>query len=310
MSSTALNIPREASIIVPPLPGPPTTEPPASPRGEYKLPATPVVTIKATKSWLPLNLRQLWTSRELLYFLMWRDIKVRYKQTLLGALWALLQPLVMMVIFAIFFGKLVRVPTQGIPAPLFYYAGLSLWTFFSNSVMNGANSLFGNTNLITKIYFPRLLIPSAAVGAGLVDWAIAWLLFIPLLAYYGIGLTWKIALILPLSILVTALALGTGILFSALNVKYRDVRYVLPFLLQVWMFISPIIYDSSIVPPEWRRVFLLNPMTGIVNTYRAALFGQWINWWAVAFCSVLTLVLLSASAYAFRRMERSFAELI
>ena len=309
MSSTSLDSSPEVGTIVPPL-SETGTETPARRRREYKLPATPVVTIKATKSWLPLNLRQLWASRELLYFLMWRDIKVRYKQTLLGALWAILQPLVMMIIFAFFFGKLARMPTQGIPSPLFYYAGISLWTFFSNSVMNGANSLFGNTNLITKIYFPRLIIPSAAVCAGLVDWAIAWLLFIPLLAYYGIGLTWKIILILPLSILVTALALGAGILFSALNVKYRDVRYVLPFLLQAWMFISPIIYDSSIVPPQWRRIFLLNPMSGIVNTYRGALFGQWINWWAIGFAGLLTLVLLAASAYGFRRMEKSFAELI
>ena len=309
MSSTSLDSSPEVSPIVPPL-SVNATEPTTRLRREYKLPLTPVVTIKATKSWLPLNLHQLWTSRELLYFLMWRDIKVRYKQTLLGALWAILQPLVMMIIFAFFFGKLARMPTQGIPGPLFYYAGISLWTFFSNSVMNGANSLFGNTNLITKIYFPRLLIPSAAVGAGVVDWAIAWLLFIPLLAYYGIGLTWKIILILPLSLLVTALALGAGILFSALNVKYRDVRYVLPFLLQAWMFISPIIYDSSIIPPEWRRIFLLNPMSGIVNTYRAALFGQWINWWAIGLAAAFTLVLLSASAYAFRRMEKSFAELI
>jgi len=286
------------------------TAAPAKIQREYNLPLTPVVTIKPTKAWLPLDLRHLWTSRELLYFLMWRDIKVRYKQTLLGALWAILQPLVMMIIFAIFFGKLARMPTQGIPSPLFYYAGLSLWTFFSNSITNGANSLFGNPNLITKIYFPRLLIPSAAVGAGVVDWAIAWLLFIPLLAYYGIGLTWKIVLILPLSILITALALGTGILFAALNVKYRDVRYVLPFLLQAWMFTSPIIYDSSIVPREWSRIFLLNPVTGIVNTYRAALFGQWINWWAIGFAGVFTLILLAASAYAFKRMEKSFAELI
>src|SRR5207244_4651084 len=166
------------------------------------------------------------------------------------------------------------------------------------------------TSVSSYVFFPGLIVPSASVCAVLVAWAIAWLLFIPLLAYYGIGLTWKIILILPLSILVTALALGAGILFSALNVKYRDVRYVLPFLLQAWMFISPIIYDSSIIPPEWRRIFLLNPMSGIVNTYRAALFGQWINWWAVGFAAVLTLVLLFGSAYAFRRMEKSFAELI
>jgi lipopolysaccharide transport system permease protein len=309
MSSTSLDSSPDLSAVLAPA-STISAEPPAKVRREYNLPLTPVITIKPTKAWLPLNLHHLWTSRELLYFLMWRDVKVRYKQTLLGALWAILQPLVMMIIFAIFFGRLARMPTQGVPSPLFYYAGMSLWTFFSNSIMNGANSLFGNTNLITKIYFPRLLIPSAAIGAGILDWAIAWLLFIPLLAYYGVGITWKLALILPVSVLIIALALATGILFSALNVKYRDVRYVLPFLLQAWMFLSPIIYDSSIVPPEWRRVFLLNPMTGIVNTYRATLFGQWINWWAIGYSTLLTFLLLSVSVYAFRRMEKSFAELI
>lgn len=309
MSSTSLESSATASPVVAEISSI-SSEAPVKVRREYNLPETPVITIKPTKAWLPLNLHHLWTSRELLYFLMWRDIKVRYKQTLLGALWAILQPLVMMIIFAIFFGRLARMPTQGIPTPLFYYAGMSLWTFFSNSIMNGANSLFGNTNLITKIYFPRLLIPSAAIGAGILDWAIAWLLFIPLLAYYGMGVTWKILLIVPVSVLIIALALATGILFSALNVKYRDFRYVLPFLLQAWMFVSPIIYDSSIVPREWSRIFLLNPMTGIVNTYRATLFGQWINWWAIGYATLFTFVLLSVSVYAFRRMEKSFAELI
>ena len=309
MSSTSIESSPDISTIAAP-PQLSTSEAIPGIERDYRLPRTPVVTIKPTKAWLPLNLRHLWTNRELLYFLMWRDVKVRYKQTFLGALWAIIQPLIMMVIFAFFLGKLARMPTQGVPSPLFYYAGFSLWGFFSNSVMNGANSLFGNTNLITKVYFPRLLIPSAAVGAGLVDWAITWLLFIPLMAYYGIAPSWKMLLVLPLTVLVTALALAAGILFSALNVKYRDFRYVLPFVLQVWMFISPIIYDNSLVPVEWRRPFLLNPMTGFVNAYRAALFNQWINWWSVGIATTFAIVLLFVSAHVFRRMEKSFAELI
>src|SRR3989442_2810686 len=276
----------------------------------YRLPAKPIITIKATKPWAPLNLRSLWAYRELLYFLIWRDLKVRYKQTFLGAMWAIIQPLIMMLIFAFFFSKLARIPTEGIPSGLFYYAGLSLWMFFANSVMNGANSLIGNTNLITKIYFPRLIIPSAAVLAGLLDLVIASLLLVPLLFYYGFGVTWRFLLLLPISILLTTLALAMGVLFSALNTKYRDVRYALPFLLQIWMFVSPIIYAASLVPREWRWLFSLNPLTGIVGSYRASLFGQQIHWGALAYAMVFTLMFLSVSAYTFRRMEKSFAEVI
>ncbi|MDQ2920453.1 MAG: ABC transporter permease, partial [Acidobacteriota bacterium] len=200
----------------------------------YKLPPKPVITIRASKPWAPLNLRSLWAYRELMYFLMWRDIKVRYKQTFLGATWAIIQPLTMMLIFTFFFSKLARIPTEGIPSGLFYYSGLSLWMFFSNAAMGGASSLIGNTNLITKVYFPRLIIPSAAVLACLLDFAIASLLLIPLLVYYGFGVTWRLLLLLPISALITTLALAMGVLFSALNTKYRDVRYALPFLLQVW----------------------------------------------------------------------------
>jgi len=276
----------------------------------YKLPPKPVITIKASKPWAPLNLRSLWAYRELLYFLIWRDVKVRYKQTLLGATWAIIQPLTMMLIFTFFFSKLARIPTEGIPSGLFYYSGLSLFMFFSNAVMGGANSLIGSTNLITKVYFPRLIIPSAAVLAGVLDFAISSLLLLPLLLYYGFGVTWQLLLLLPISILVTTLALAMGVLFSALNTKYRDVRYALPFLLQVWMFVSPVIYPASLVPREWRWLFALNPLTGIVGSYRASLFGQAIHWGALAYAMVFTLILLSVSAYTFRRMEKSFAEVI
>ena len=283
---------------------------PQSPAATYQLPLKPVITIRPSKPWSPLNLRSLWAYRELLYFLIWRDIKVRYKQTMLGATWAIIQPLIMMLIFTVFFSKLARIPTEGIPSGLFYYAGLSLWMFFTNAAMSGANSLIGNTNLITKIYFPRLIIPSAAVLANLLDFAIASLLLLPLLIYFGFGMTWRLWLLVPISALITTLALAMGVLFSALNTKYRDVRYALPFLLQVWMFVSPVIYPSSLVPREWRWLFSLNPLTGIIGSYRASLFGQPVHWGALAYSILFTLIFLSVAAYTFRRMERSFAEVI
>jgi lipopolysaccharide transport system permease protein len=279
-------------------------------RFSYVLPDKPLVTLEASKSWTPLNLSDLWAHRELLYFLMWRDIKVRYKQTVLGAAWAIIQPLVTMLIFTYFFGMLARVPTEGVPSPIFFYTGLVLWGFFSNGVINGANSLIGNTNLIRKIYFPRLLIPAAAVGAGLLDFAIASALLIGLLIYYGFPITWGFLMLPPLVALTTLLSLGVGTLFSALNVKYRDVRYALPFLIQVWMFVSPIIYPSTLVPQQWRWIMLLNPFGGIVEAFRAALFGHAFNWPALAYSTLIAAALLVYASFVFRRMERSFAELI
>ena len=276
----------------------------------YNLPDKPVVTIETRKSWVPLNLRDLWSYRELLYFLMWRDVKVRYKQTILGAAWAVIQPLTTMIIFTYFFGKLARVPTDGVPYPVFCYTALLLWTFFSNGVTNAANSLIGNTNLITKVYFPRLIIPSAAVGAGLLDFAIASILLVGLLVYYGFPVTWEYLMILPLIVLTTLFALGVGIWFSALNVRFRDVRYALPFLIQVWFFVSPIIYPSSIVPDEWRWVLNLNPLAGLIEFFRAALFGRQLPWAAFGYAAGLTVMVLAYAAYTFRRMERSFAEFI
>ncbi|HKA23009.1 MAG TPA: ABC transporter permease [Blastocatellia bacterium] len=276
----------------------------------YDLPEKPLVTIEAHRSWVPLNIRDLWACRELLYFLMWRDIKVRYKQTALGAAWAVIQPLVTMIIFTYFFGKLARVPTEGLPYPIFFYTGLLLWTFFSNAVNSGANSLIGNSNLITKVYFPRLIIPSAAVGAGLLDFAIASLLLIGLLIYYNFQVTLGYLMLLPLIALTTLLALGVGIWFSALNVRYRDVRYALPFLIQIWLFVSPIIYPASLVPAEWRWVMILNPVTGVIEAFRASLFGRTFPWGSLAYSSGFTIIMLAYAAYTFRRMERNFAELI
>ena len=275
-----------------------------------ELPDKPLVVIERSKPWVALNLRAVWAYRELLYFLIWRDLKVRYKQTLLGASWAIIQPLITMLVFTYFFGKLARVPTDGVPYPIFFYTGLVVWTYFSNALISGANSLVGNANLITKVYFPRLIIPTAAVLSGLLDFAIASVLLAGLLLYYGLPVTVRYLMFLPLVALVTALALGFGIWLSALNVRYRDVRYALSFLVQIWMFVSPIIYPSSVVPEEWRWLMVLNPMTGIVEGFRASLFGNPIQWTALGYSTVFTVANLFYSAYVFRRTERHFAELI
>jgi lipopolysaccharide transport system permease protein len=297
---------------------PPTADPLSEPHQRHRsagsdhpsftVPDKPTIIIEASKNWVPVNLKDLWAYRELLYFLVWRDVKVRYKQTVLGALWAILQPLTTMLIFTYFFGKLARIPTDGIPYPIFFYTGLLLWGYFSGAVTSGANSLLGNTNLITKVYFPRLIIPAAAVGAGLVDFAIASVLLMGLLVYYSFPVTLSYLMLLPLVMLTTLFALGMGIWLSSLNVRYRDVRYALAFVIQVWMFISPIIYPATLVPQEWRWVTALNPLTGIIESFRAALFGKPFPWLALSYSAGFTLVLLVYAAHKFRRMERHFAE--
>ena len=276
----------------------------------YVVPEYPLVTICPSRKWVALNLRDLWAYRDVLYFLMWRDIKVRYKQTLFGVAWAILQPFLTMVIFAIFFGKLAGMPSDGIPYPLFAYSGLVPWTFFANALAGGGNSLIGNPNLITKVYFPRMIIPSAAIGAGLVDFVVAFVLLFGMMAYYGIGVTWSLLAAPLLILLITLLALAVGLWLAALNVQYRDVRYALPFLIQLWMFATPIIYPSSLVPADWRWVLALNPLAGLVEGYRAALFGLEWDWTILAISSSITLVLLVGFAYAFRRMEKGFADVV
>lgn len=284
-----------------------TTSPP---QGKVDLPAEPLVIIQPSGRWGVSNLRDAWNYRELLYFLIWRDVKVRYKQTALGVAWAIIQPLFTMLIFSLFFGRLAGVPSDNVPYPVFAYAGLLPWTFFANAIGNSGNSLVGSANLITKVYFPRMIIPAAAVGAGLIDLGISFVVLIPLMFYYGITISWNV-LMLPVFVVLTALlALGVGMWLSALNVKYRDVRFALPFLVQLWMFISPVIYPTSFLPERWQLLFAVNPMTGIIEGYRSALFGHAFNWKALAVSTSLTLAVLVYASFSFRRMEKSFADIV
>lgn len=270
----------------------------------------PLILIEAESRPVLFDLRQLWVYRELLYFLIWRDIKIRYKQTVLGAGWAIIQPLFAMLLFTLFFGRLARIPSDGVPYPLFAYAGLLPWTFFANALTSSGNSLVGSSSLITKVYFPRVIIPGAAVLAGLLDFVIAFLLLIPMLIYYRIAVTWNL-LLLPLFIcLATFLALGVGMWLSALNVKYRDIRYALPFLIQLWLFASPVIYPTSIMPERWRWVLALNPMTGIIEGFRASLFGGKLDALPTLTSAALTIAILIVSFVAFQRVEDSFADIV
>ena len=270
----------------------------------------PLVTIKPSKSWVPLDLRGLWEYRELFYFLIWRDVKVRYEQALLGVAWAIVQPLFTTLIFTLFLGRLAGVPSDGISYPLFAYSGLLLWTFFANAVTNSANSLIADSKLLTKVYFPRMAIPGAAVGAALVDFAIASVVLLGLMIYYGIVVTWSIVMLPVIIVLTTLLALGVGLWLSALNVKYQDIRYALPFLVQLSLFASPVIYPASLLPEKLQWVYALNPLAGIIEGFRASLFGLPFNWPTLSISAVVTLGLLVYSAYAFRRLEKSIADII
>ncbi|MGH7917789.1 MAG: ABC transporter permease, partial [Candidatus Binataceae bacterium] len=233
--------------------------------------APAVLIIESGRKWDLISLGELWRYRDLFYFLVWRDVKVRYQQTVLGAAWAVLQPFLTMVVFTVFFGRLAGVPSDGVPYPVFSFAALLPWMFFSNAVASSSNSLVGNAGLITKVYFPRMVIPGAAVGAGLVDFAIAAVILFGMIAWYGIALTWSALMLVPLVMLAALAALGVGMWSSALNVKYRDVRYALPFVIQIWLYVTPVIYSPSFVPARWRWLLKLNPLTGIIENFRAAL---------------------------------------
>jgi lipopolysaccharide transport system permease protein len=270
----------------------------------------PLVVIQPSKTFSFLLFKDIWAYRELLFFLTWRDVKVRYKQTALGAAWAILQPLFMMLIFTVFFGRLAGITVPGVPYPLFALAGLVPWTFFSHAITASGNSLVGSSHLITKVYFPRLIVPAAAMLAGMVDFAFAFLLLGVMMIYYGVALTIQ-ALFLPVLILLTALfALGVGTWMSALNVKYRDVRFALPFVTQVWLFVSSVILPSSSVPQKWRWLLMLNPMSAIIEGYRSALFGLPFDWTALGVAAGLTMGVLLYAIYSFGRVERSFADII
>lgn len=274
------------------------------------LPDKPVVLIEASRSSLTVNLSDLWQYRDLFFILTLRDIKVRYKQTFLGVLWVVIQPLLMMLVFTLFFGKLAKIPSDGIPYPLFAYAGLLPWTFFANALNSSGNSLVGNSSLITKVYFPRMIIPIAAVGAGLLDFAIAFALLVLLMFYYGVGFSPNILLLPILALLTALLAIGLGMWMSALNVKYRDIRYALPFLIQIWLFATPVIYPSSLIPENWRWLYRLNPLTGLIEGYRSAIFGKPFDFAGLGISIFIILIVLIYSAYTFRQMERSFADIV
>jgi lipopolysaccharide transport system permease protein len=276
----------------------------------YALPDKPLIRIRPSRGWVALNLRDLWAYRELLYFLTWRDVKVRYKQTVLGVTWAVIQPLGTMLLFTLFFGKWAGMPSDGIPYPLFAFAALLPWTFFSNAVTNSGNSLIGSSNLVTKVYFPRMIIPGAAVLAGMVDLVIAATVLGILMVWYGISLSWTVLLLPYLVLLLVLLATCVGMWMAAMNVKYRDIRYAMPFLIQLWMFATPIIYPASIVPAKWRWVLAVNPLTGIIEGFRAALFTRQFDWMALGLSTGMTFLLLVYAAFAFRRMETRFADLI
>ncbi|MCY7376935.1 MAG: ABC transporter permease [Pyrinomonadaceae bacterium] len=254
--------------------------------------------------------REFWSYRELLYFLTWRDVKVRYRQTAIGVLWAILQPVLTTAIFTIIFSRFARFESLQISYPLFALSGLLIWLYVNNSVTLASNSLVGNTNLVTKIYFPRLIVPTAATFSGLIDLALSFVILVGLMIYYGVNLTFQILLAPLFVVLAILLAISFGTLFSALNVRFRDVKFALPFFLQIWMFLSPIFYPSDILPEKWRVAFALNPLTGILQGFRASMFGGSFDWFSIGAAVVLTFALAGVSFFVFKRMEDDFADLI
>jgi len=267
--------------------------------------------IKPSRGWIALGIRELWEYRELLFFLFWRDIKVRYKQTFFGATWAILQPFLTMVVFSIFFGRLAQIPSDDIPYPIFAYCALLPWQLFAYALTESSSSLVTNQQLITKVYFPRLVIPISSVFAGLVDFCIAFVVLIGMMFYYGISLTAAV-LTLPFFVLLAVLtSLSIGFWLSALNVQYRDVRYTIPFLAQLWFFATPVVYPSSLIPEPWRAIYGINPMAGVVEGFRWALLGKTELHVPLLVVSCLVVLLLFVGGlYYFRRMERTFADII
>lgn len=275
----------------------------------------PVLVIQPTRGWASLQLRALWEYRELLYFLAWRDIKVRYKQTILGVLWILIQPVVTMIVFSLLFGQLLSVPSGDVPYPIFNYAALLPWNYFASSLIKSSTSLVGSTQLITKVYFPRLLIPLASILSGLLDFAIAFLVLIGMMVVYGLALTPAIVMLPAFLLLAIITALGFSLWLSALNVRYRDVNYLIPFLVQVWMYATPVVYGTTLIPEQYRFLLALNPMTAVVEGFRWALLGSGVSdvqlsgILYVASIAIALLVLITG-AYYFRRTERTFADII
>ena len=273
--------------------------------------AQPTLVIEPRKGLLRLDLQAVWRYRELLYFLVWRDVKVVYKQTLLGVTWAILQPLVTMVIFTLVFSRFANIPSDGLPYPIFAYTALLPWNYFSQAISRTSLSLVGEANLISKIYFPRLIVPGSAILAPLVDFAVAFLVLLGMMAWYGIAPNWSIVTVPLFLLLALVSALAVGLWLSALNVKYRDVRHTIPFLVQLWLFASPVAYPVSLVPENWRLLYSLNPMVGVIEGFRWALLGkQSPDFSAIALSMVVVGVLLAGGLRYFKRTERTFADII
>lgn len=291
----------ETQVITP-------NRPEATADGVHKLPVT---VIRPSRGWLSLNLPELWRYRELLYILAWRDVKVRYKQTVIGAAWAVIQPFFSMVVFSLFFGNLAKIPSDSVPYPLFSYAALVPWTFFANGLAESANSLVGNSNLLKKVYFPRLIIPIAAVISGIIDFVIAFLVLLGMMLYYQVMPTANIVWLPLLALLAFTTALGVGLWLSGLNVQFRDVRYIVPFLVQFWLFATPIVYPSSLIPEQWRLLYAINPMVGVVEGFRWSLLGVDTAPGPMILVSVLAaLALVVSGAFYFRRLEKTFADVV
>lgn len=270
-----------------------------------------VTRISPSHGWVSLRLADLWEYRELLFFLTWRDIKVRYKQTVLGAAWAIIQPFFTMLVFSLFFGGLAQIPSDGVPYPVFAYAALVPWTFFANGLNQSSNSLVGSANLISKVYFPRLTVPIATVLSGVVDFALAFIVLIGMLFWYGIVPTVNVIFLPLLLLLALVTALGVGLWLSAMNVQFRDVRYIVPFLTQFWLFATPIAYPSSLLSESWQAVYAINPMVGVVEGFRWALLGTGTSpGITILVSTVVALALLVSGAFYFRRMEKTFADVV
>jgi lipopolysaccharide transport system permease protein len=277
---------------------------------EARIPDRPLLVLKPVTGWPSLQLKDLWVHRELLYFLAWRDLKIRYKQTLLGVLWALFQPLFPMIIFTLVFGKLAKMPSDGMPYAVFVLAGLLPWTYFANAVSSSTTSVVGSANLVSKVYFPRMIIPASSILVALLDCCVASVLLLILMAWYGLPAHANILVLPVLILLLTTLSLAVGMFFSALTVRYRDIRYALPFAIQVWMFATPVVFPTSLVPVGWHWLVMLNPMTGIVEGFRSALFGRPFDLVMLAASTAFTAIGIVLAAYSFKRLERTFADVI
>jgi lipopolysaccharide transport system permease protein len=271
----------------------------------------PRVVIEARKSLFDLNFTELWAYRELLYFLLWRDIKIRYKQTVIGVAWSVLQPLAAMLIFTLIFGLLARIPSDGLPYTVFAYAGLLPWTYFAQAVTTSSQSLIGDAALVRKVYFPRLIVPMASVARPVVDFSPSMVILLAMMAWHGIAPTWRLAVFPAFLLLAVATALAVGLWLSALNVRYRDVGYAIPFLVQCWMFASPVVYPASVVPERWRLLYHLNPMAGVIEGFRWSLLGADLPRLDLLAASTgMVLLLLAGGLIFFRRLEPSFADVI